>query len=185
MISPVGISWIFSSIIFFFIPLASVKVILFLCVCVFLVPPQRIATPKIEQKENVRRRSSQEKLKCSYQRQQVHLKCMQDHKSLSEMKRNHMQYLSVGALTCQRNVISWHEDQQTYSSDSSLQALAQRFEVGVLPVAERRVTVRRASSHAARGCCLSGWIHGKDIVRSLTQDGCHLQDMCLLFYKCM
>lgn len=66
MISPVGISWIFSSIIFFFIPLASVKVILFLCV--FLVTPQRIATPKIEQKENVRRRSSQEKLKCNYQR---------------------------------------------------------------------------------------------------------------------
>lgn len=68
MISPVGISWIVSSIIFFFIPLASVKVILFLCVCVFLVPPQRIATPKIEQKENVHRRSSQEKLKCNYQR---------------------------------------------------------------------------------------------------------------------
>lgn len=40
MISPVGISWIFSSIIFFFIPLASVKVILFFSVCFLFLPKE-------------------------------------------------------------------------------------------------------------------------------------------------
>lgn len=51
--------------------------------------------------------------------------------------------------------------------------------IGVLPVAERRLTVRPASSHCSQRM-LPLWLrdHGKDIVHSLTQDGCHWQRIC-------